>query len=242
MYPRPRDYRRGTFKFTSTPYGAKPLREDLLRTIRHGARGTAMPAFVLFPEEDLQAVVDYVLVLTHRGELELLMAAQADAEDDVDTQAIPGLITDILASWNKAPQQTVEPVTREPPYTRESIELGKKAFLSETAICYKCHGEDGRGQTAENLKGFQDAWGFRREPPTCRPACSTAATRRPISIAASTRESTARPCRRSRPSWPSQPEMFWHLVHYVQYISSARRRKVVNEYNARKAAWAPRHG
>ena len=160
MYPRPRDYRRGTFKFTSTPYGAKPLREDLLRTIRQGARGTAMPAFVLFPEEDLQAVVDYVLVLTHRGELELLMAAQADAEDDVDTQAIPGLITDILASWNKAPQQTVEPVTREPPYTRESIELGKKAFLSETAICYKCHGEDGRGQTAQNIKGFQDAWGF----------------------------------------------------------------------------------
>ena len=35
-----------------------------------------------------------------------------------------------------------------------------------------------------------------------------------------------------------QPETFWHLVHYVQYISSARRREVVDEYNARKAAWA----
>ena len=35
--PRPRDYRRGAFKFTSTPYGAKPLRADLVRTVRNGA-------------------------------------------------------------------------------------------------------------------------------------------------------------------------------------------------------------
>ena len=29
LVPRPRDYRRGTFKFTSTGYGSKPCREDL---------------------------------------------------------------------------------------------------------------------------------------------------------------------------------------------------------------------
>ena len=67
LYPRPRDYRRGIFKFGSTPYGAKPRREDLVRVVRQGARGTLMPDFKFLSDEDLQAVVDYVLVLTHRG-------------------------------------------------------------------------------------------------------------------------------------------------------------------------------
>ena len=43
LNPRPRDYRPGKFKFTSTVDGAKPSREDLLRTIRNGIAGTSMP-------------------------------------------------------------------------------------------------------------------------------------------------------------------------------------------------------
>ena len=45
MIPKPRDYRPGIFKFTSTTYGSKPLREDLLRTVKRGIRGTSMPSF-----------------------------------------------------------------------------------------------------------------------------------------------------------------------------------------------------
>lgn len=56
LYPRPRDYRRGVFKFTSTPYGAKPRREDLRRTIRQGAKGTSMPSFSQLPDDELAAV------------------------------------------------------------------------------------------------------------------------------------------------------------------------------------------
>ena len=36
-----------------------------------------MPSFALLPEEDLQAVIDYVLVLTHRGELEQMLLAES---------------------------------------------------------------------------------------------------------------------------------------------------------------------
>ena len=89
MNPRPRDYRRGIFKFTSTPYGAKPRREDLVRTVRRGAKGTSMPSFALLPDEDLQAVVDYVLVLTHRGELEVLLALEAETEDEIAPERRP---------------------------------------------------------------------------------------------------------------------------------------------------------
>ena len=83
MYPPPRDYRKGVFKFTSTPYGIRPLRSDLVRTIRNGVRGTSMPDFKLLPQSEIEAVVDYVLFLSRRGELEEQLAALADAEGDL---------------------------------------------------------------------------------------------------------------------------------------------------------------
>jgi mono/diheme cytochrome c family protein len=86
LQPRPRDYRRGIFKFTSTPYGAKPRREDLERTIRRGVIGTSMPSFALLSDEDVTAVVDYVLVLAMRGELEYLLASEAESEDELDPE------------------------------------------------------------------------------------------------------------------------------------------------------------
>jgi hypothetical protein len=92
-------YRPGSFKFTSTAYGNKPLREDLVRIIRNGARGTSMPAFNLLSNEDLQAVVDYVMVLTHRGELEKRLAAEADNEEDIDPEMTAKLADAILAQW-----------------------------------------------------------------------------------------------------------------------------------------------
>src|SRR4051794_15817034 len=44
LYPRPRDYRPGIFKFTSTnPVDAKPTRDDLRKTVLYGLHGTSMP-------------------------------------------------------------------------------------------------------------------------------------------------------------------------------------------------------
>lgn len=71
----PRDYRMGKFKFKDTTRSAKPTREDLTYVIKHGVVGTSMgPADKLVPaltdEEDIQALVDYVIYLAWRGELE----------------------------------------------------------------------------------------------------------------------------------------------------------------------------
>ena len=77
LYPRPRDYTRGIFKFTSTPYGGKPRREDLMATLDRGIVGTSMPNFRLLPKKEIEAVVDYVLVLAQRGELEYQLANDA---------------------------------------------------------------------------------------------------------------------------------------------------------------------
>ncbi len=82
--PYPRDYRAGVFKYKSTPRGAKPTREDLADTIVHGLPGTGMPAFELLVEDehrdDLEGLLDYVVYLSIRGELErrLLLAAATE--------------------------------------------------------------------------------------------------------------------------------------------------------------------
>lgn len=157
MYPRPRDYRKGIFKFTSTPYGYRPLRGDLLKTVRQGIRGTSMPDFSLLPEQELESVVDYVLMLTRRGELEQQLADMADADEAINsTEVESDLIPLVLDRWTEAEAAEVLPATTQPRLTTDHAARGKAAFLAKG--CSKCHGEDGRGQTADN-RGV-DAWGY----------------------------------------------------------------------------------
>ena len=130
LLPRPRDYRRGIFKFTSTTYGSKPLRDDLLRTVRRGIRGTSMPAFNLLDPKDLDAVVDYVLVLTHRGELEAELAGEAEVSDEVDRRGCRRWSGACSAKWEQARGRVVYPTTPMPEFTPAVVEQGKKAFLT----------------------------------------------------------------------------------------------------------------
>jgi mono/diheme cytochrome c family protein len=155
MLPKPRDYRPGVFKFTSTVYGAKPLREDLVRTVKRGIAGTSMPSFRLLPQDELEAVVDYVLALTRRGELESLLADAAEFDEQVDPKTIPGLIDGLVTKWSAARGQVVFPLSPMPVFTAQHVALGKEGFL--TKGCSKCHGDDGRGQTKENIG--VDYWG-----------------------------------------------------------------------------------
>src|SRR6056297_212252 len=71
--PYPRDYRMGIFKFKTTERGGKPTREDIAHSIREGIAGTAMVKIPSLTEEDIQALTDYVIYLSIRGELERLM-------------------------------------------------------------------------------------------------------------------------------------------------------------------------
>lgn len=70
LNPRPRDYRLGLFKFTSTAPGAKASRNDLKRTVRLGIPGTYMPSFLMQPDDEIDDIVEYVRWLSLRGEYE----------------------------------------------------------------------------------------------------------------------------------------------------------------------------
>ena len=86
--PYPRDYRLGIFKFKSTRRGAKPTRGDIARTIRHGIPGTTMKKIEELSEDDIDALTDYVIYLSIRGQLERTLIDDAVFELDLEVDRI----------------------------------------------------------------------------------------------------------------------------------------------------------
>lgn len=142
--PYPRDYRMGTFKFKSTTRGAKPLREDLALSIKHGIPGTSMKAIPELTDQDVEALVDYVIYLSWRGEFErnMLMlggdvefeAEEGEEGDHLFYEPSPDfedqleqaqeIIVDIAESWLEAEdriQQVPDPEGIPVPDTTEEV-------------------------------------------------------------------------------------------------------------------------
>ncbi len=214
LNPKPRDYRRGIYKFTSTPYGSKPRRADLKLTIRRGAIGTSMPAFRWLPEEEVERLVDYILHVSYRGELEeLLLREAADLSEDepLEEEVVLERLSFIHQRWQQAESQRVVPLTPEPAYTPETIAKGKLAFFVKG--CVKCHGPDGRGHTQANVG--KDAWGN-----TVKAADITSGMlhggRRSLDIYRRIYSGiNGTPMPAFAPSLSQEPETLWHLTHFV---------------------------
>lgn len=223
--PPPRDYRLGRFKFTSTPRGSKPRREDLARIIRHGAKGTSMPTFRFIAEEDLQAVIDYIILLSTRGEMEhrlITVAVQDLAEDDNLEPALAAEQSKVIGqSWAQAESQIVRPLTPQPQNTQESVDAGARAFVQLN--CFKCHGRDGRGNKA--LDVGKDDWGR-----TAYAADLTTGMlhggRRPIDIYrriysginATPMPAFAQPDSGKGETETQRSETIWHMVHFITSV------------------------
>ena len=82
LNPYPRDYRHGRFKFKSTFGATKPTRDDLKRILMQGVPGSSMPSFRLLPDNDLEALIEYVKYLSVRGEAEIRLIEAYAAEGD----------------------------------------------------------------------------------------------------------------------------------------------------------------
>jgi mono/diheme cytochrome c family protein len=223
LIPKPRNYLMGIFKFTSTTYGAKPLREDLIRTVRRGIRGTSMPAFPLFPPSDLEAVVDYVLALTYRGELETKLAEEAEFNERIEESQVPTLAEEVLNRWRSARSQVIYPTTPMPVFTKSVVQQGKEAFL--TKGCAKCHGEDGRGMMATNVG--TDAWGNPTKAADLTSGMLRGGTE-PLDIYRHIDGGiNGTPMPSFRATLQSEPETIWKLVSYVLHVADTRRRGVI---------------
>jgi mono/diheme cytochrome c family protein len=156
LTPYPRDFRNGLFKWISTVAGAKPTRDDLERTLRRGVPGTAMPSFVRLPDDEIQALIEYVRYLSIRGETELYLVRLVVDEDEYLPLNVDWVIEDGLLpaaqSWQRVerdPGRWLIQPPPEPPMDAASIELGRELYASKDAQCVKCHGPEGRGDGEE---------------------------------------------------------------------------------------------
>lgn len=173
LNPYPRDYRQGKFKFKSTFGPAKPTHDDLKHTLIEGIPGTAMPSFKLLPDNELEALVEYVKYLSARGqtEIKLIEALVFDGElpaiadvaggfplplDDEgypDPAELPppeNVVASVVYEWDVAPTKVIYPVTPSLDFDdREvlaaSIDRGRKLFYSAQLKCSNCHGDAALG-------------------------------------------------------------------------------------------------
>lgn len=172
LFPYPRDYRQGIFKFKSTKRAEKPTKADLHRILDDGIPDTAMPSFRLLKPDEREALVEYVKYLSIRGQAETLLRSEALKEDKLPEMSRSFLVSTALQitvdAWNDSPNSVVEPrgaLTAASP--RESLEpkmteeewhkAGKALFLGEKTKCYTCHGTTGLGD-GRNNKPFYDDW------------------------------------------------------------------------------------
>jgi len=172
---RPRDYRKGLFKFTSTKEGMKAQRSDLARVIEDGIPGTYMPSFKLLKAKESHAIIEYVLFLAMRGETEFQMnnlLGSDYSEENVATRIKDGETTEkvlaefvnrqkegeideevtqrtdkMIADWisAQAPEAAIVPKEKRYPSDAASIQRGRDLYLSNNLNCVACHGESGLG-------------------------------------------------------------------------------------------------
>jgi mono/diheme cytochrome c family protein len=222
--PKPRDYRKGIFKFTSTPRGRKPRQEDLVRIIRYGAKGTSMPAFRWMADEDMEPLIAYLKSLSSRGELEIKLIRESedvlDEEDSYDLATVSEYANEIAVSWKEASQQIVLPTVTKVPYNDQTIELGARAFVKES--CYKCHGIDGRGNPQNNVG--KDDWGQVAFAANLANGMLHGG-RRPLDIYRrihSGINGTPMPGFGATLDSQGRPEAVWHLTHFITSIVEGR--------------------
>ncbi len=175
LNPKPRDFRRGIFKFTTTVAASRASRGDLSRTIEDGIPGTYMPSFKLLTPDENLALVEYVLWLAMRGEVEYQLVGQlkndysneafADRvksgesatsirkglQDAVNGDEMPemfnGIVESMVERWSEAQtgEALIAPTAKRPEATAESIARGRVLYLSKDLNCVACHGEAGLG-------------------------------------------------------------------------------------------------
>lgn len=159
VYPHPRDFRLGVSKFVSTPTG-KPTRDDLIRILRRGVTGNAMPSYPLLPDEQIDALAAYTIYLSLRGRVEYdaLAALLGDGlDDDLSVFARDRLRVELRA-WSETESLAVRPGLPPDLDNAGRIRSGHALFIG-SAGCASCHADYGRKEQYR-----YDAWGVAVRP------------------------------------------------------------------------------
>ena len=187
LNPYPRDYRQGVFKYKSTFGAAKSTHDDLKRVLVKGVPGTSMPSFKLLPDNEIEALVEYVRYLSVRGETEIKLIEYVAAEGEMpgaiteiaggfplalDEEGIPeeepedeNIVASVVAQWLDAPTQIIRPVTPpinfldpNPEQLTAAINRGEALFYSKNLQCNSCHGDSAQGDGQQDKYSIWFKW------------------------------------------------------------------------------------
>jgi mono/diheme cytochrome c family protein len=194
--PRPRNFRIGKYRLLSSG-NSVPFKSDIVRTIRSGMPGTAMPAWTQLSDRQIEVLADYVYGLTRQT-----------VREQLETKKLkPALVATLITTRTVAVDKIRVPP--EPTGTREDLAQGAKLFQ---ANCAKCHGADGKGLRDPQ---WRTAEGF---PITSRNFTANTFKGGRQGADLYTRVSTGMPGT-PMPSFMSLPPAdIWRLVHYVQSL------------------------
>src|SRR5207302_10036479 len=135
-----------------------PRREDLFRTIYQGIEGTTMPAHNVLPDDQIEAMVSYVIFLSIRGQAELSALYRLAKKEAKIPEYLRGKvggpqarsIKNITKDW--AESQSAERIIqvgsyKEPAdaeertaWLRASVQRGHDLFQANCGTCHKDYG------------------------------------------------------------------------------------------------------
>ena len=129
------------YKFTSTTGTRIPTDADLVATLKRGIAGSSMPSFAQLRDDELDALVGHVRLLTRQGVYaHLTRKAQKDFNDGGDDIDPVQLTARADAQVHVGTPLPLPPAFR--PTSPASVAAGKIVF---TTSCASCHGPTGRG-------------------------------------------------------------------------------------------------
>lgn len=181
LNPKPRDFRQGAFKFVSTSEKdssgkylttspTAPSRADLLKTLRNGIPTASMPAFNLLPDEDLEALVSYVIHLSLRGQAELALTDEESTKKGFARETIEEKIQGAVRKWHDRSRSDYVPPQPSKPWEQlhadnQRTGRGRAVFLGAGG-CVQCHGKDAQASFYEVRDNItrRDQWGNLNAP------------------------------------------------------------------------------
>jgi len=150
LYPRPRDFTLGLFKFKTSPGDLPPRDKDLFEVVKFGLPGTSMPGWsALLSDEQIHELVTLIKTFDIAAVWAPVDADWEDFDDDGRYQK---------SDFRVIVEQ--EPTDGRIAYSAESVALGAEVYEEN---CRKCHGSQGRGDLTSG-KFLDDDWGFRTWP------------------------------------------------------------------------------